>query len=313
MLPAKEAKALILSAQAPANLRVRGHLDLSNNATLTALPEGLRATSLDLYSCTALRALPSGLCVRFKLDLTGCTALTHLPAGLKAGTLILRNCTALYTLPEGLEASFLDISGCTALTRWPEHARVQAGRFEAAGCTQLSLLPPWLSDLAQLDVRDCTNLTELPKGLHVSAWIDLANTGLRGLPPGCQDAQLRWRGVPINARIAFHPETITPQDILEEANVELRRVLIERVGYDAFLQAAKAEIIDADYDAGGTRQLLRVPLENDEPLVCLSVICPSTGRQYVIRVPPGMESCRHAAAWIAGFDDPDAYAPLVET
>jgi hypothetical protein len=34
---------------------------------------------------------------------------------------------------------------------------------------------------------------------------------------------------------------------------------------------------------------------------------------YALRVPPTMRSCRQAAAWMAGFDDPDDYRPLVET
>jgi hypothetical protein len=45
----------------------------------------------------------------------------------------------------------------------------------------------------------------------------------------------------------------------------------------------------------------------------MSCHCPSTGRQYIIRVPPTTPTCRHAAAWIAGFDNPDDYQPLIET
>jgi len=40
---------------------------------------------------------------------------------------------------------------------------------------------------------------------------------------------------------------------------------------------------------------------------------PSTGRQSVLRVPPDMETCQQAAAWVAGFDDPKNYRPQVET
>jgi hypothetical protein len=47
--------------------------------------------------------------------------------------------------------------------------------------------------------------------------------------------------------------------------------------------------------------------------VCVSVLCPSTGRQYIIRVPPEMTSCHQAVAWVAGFDDPALYRPLAET
>jgi hypothetical protein len=59
--------------------------------------------------------------------------------------------------------------------------------------------------------------------------------------------------------------------------------------------------------------LLRVKLSEDEDLVAMSCFCPSTARQYIIRVPPQTPTCRHAAAWIAGFDDPNDYRPLIET
>ncbi|HEX7380479.1 MAG TPA: hypothetical protein VF278_25420 [Pirellulales bacterium] len=43
------------------------------------------------------------------------------------------------------------------------------------------------------------------------------------------------------------------------------------------------------------------------------VRCPSTGQQYVLRVPPNMRTCRQAIAWTAGFDDAEKYQPLLET
>ncbi|MDB6133792.1 MAG: hypothetical protein JWM59_2035 [Verrucomicrobiales bacterium] len=49
-------------------------------------------------------------------------------------------------------------------------------------------------------------------------------------------------------------------------------------------------------------------------LVCyLECRCPSTGRRYLLPVPPAVRTCRAAAAWMAGFDNPDDYAPLLET
>src|SRR3982750_1359503 len=111
---------------------------------------------------------------------------------------------------------------------------------------------------------------------------------------------LRWRGVPVDQRVAFYPETITAEEILDETNAERRRVLLERMGYDTFLTHAKAEVLHQDRDSGGVRRLLRVEMAGGEPLVCVSVICPSTDRQYVIRVPPNMESCHQAVAWVAG-------------
>ena len=105
---------------------------------------------------------------------------------------------------------------------------------------------------------------------------------------------------------------MTGQDILNTENAELRRVLIERLGYERFLQHVGGVIRDADTDTGGDRQLICVAFEDDEPLMVLRVTCPSTGHIHILRVPPDMRSCHQAAAWIAGFDHPDDYQPLIE-
>src|SRR5439155_17093732 len=54
---------------------------------------------------------------------------------------------------------------------------------------------------------------------------------------------LRWRVVPETPQIAFFPETISSPDILAERNAELRRVMIERVGFEKFLREVKAKEI----------------------------------------------------------------------
>ena len=295
----------------PTGLRVR-HLNLSGTWNPQHLLSGVRCYELDLKN-TAIKALPPDVQVEYRIDLENCTALTSLPEGLKAGSLILRGCISLEELPEGLDVYFLDISGCTGIARWPRRGSIQVGRLTARGCAQLRELPPWISRLAQLDLRDCTNLTRLPEGLVVTSWIDVAGTGIRSLPVSLKGVQLRWRGVAIDARIAFFPELITAKEILDEPNAERRRVLLERMGYERFLTEAKAKTLDQDRDAGGVRRLLKVDMKDDEDLVCVSVICPSTARQYVIRVPPAMTTCHQAVAWIAGFDNPDDYQPLVET
>lgn len=347
-----KARRLIQSGAAPAGLRVAGHLRLAGDRGLRSLPAGLSAPSIDLSGCVQLEELPAGLATR-RLDLSGCAALRGLPSGLRCydldlghtpirslpadlrvenrlnledctrleqlpadlrvGTLILSGCTGLNALPEGLQVYFLDISGCTRLTGWPRHGSLRYGRLRARGCTQLRALPPWLDTLAQLDISGCPLLTDLPAALEVSAWIDIADSGLGWLPAGVRRARLLWRGVPIDERIAFRPETISAEEVLGQDNAELRRVLLERMGYQRFLAQARAQVRDQDRDPGGERRLLVVPLPDDEPLVCLAVLCPSTARQYLLRVPPNMRTCRQAAAWIAGFDSPDQYRPIVET
>lgn len=89
--------------------------------------------------------------------------------------------------------------------------------------------------------------------------------------------------------------------------------MIERMGYLRFAREAQARTLDADTDRGGPRALLSIDLNEDEPLVGLLCRCPSTGRQYLLRVPPTMTTCHQAAAWMAGFDDPSMYHPEIET
>ncbi|WP_435018283.1 DUF6745 domain-containing protein [Tundrisphaera sp. TA3] len=297
-------------ASLPEGLDVR-HLNVSGCTSLASLPEGLRCYEVDA-SGSGLRSLPADLRVESRLDLRDCTSLAELPDGLKVGSLVLRGCTALAELPEGLDVAFLDLRGCARLERWPDAATIRIGRLDVGGCRRLAALPAGLGRLAQLDVSDCVGLTELPEGLQVGSWIEIANTGITSLPDSLIGVNLRWRGVPIDERIAFHPEAIEVREILDEPNAERRRVLLERVGIDRFLDEADAQVIDEDRDPGGVRRLVRVPMRDDEDLVCVMVHCPSTGGRYLLRVPPDMKTCRQAVAWTAGFDDPSLYRPLVE-
>src|SRR5262249_13175899 len=159
--------------------------------------------------------------------------------------------------------------------------------------------------LAQLDVSNCPKLRELPDGLEVGSWLDVGGSGVTRLPPSLVGVRLRWRGVPVSERIAFLPETITVAEGLRARNAQFRGVMLERFGFERFMLEAGAAVVDRDRDAGGERQLLRVTLEGDEDLVCVAVICPSTARRYLLRVPPTMQTCRQAVAWTAGFDDPE--------
>lgn len=269
-------------------------------------------TSLDL-SESSVGELPEGISVQFGLNLHGCHHLRRLPEGLRVGSLDVSDCPALEALPEGIEASFLDISDCPQLEQWPMSGSLRVGRLRARNCLGIRGLPPWLGRLSQLDLAGCTPISELPEGLEVGSWIDVANTSIRSLPNSLSGVGLRWRGVVIDERIAFRPEEISAEEVLGEQNAELRRVKLERMGFERFLSESEPELLDSDSDPGGERKLYRVQLEDDEPLVCVSVYCPSTGRHYLLRVPPITTTCLQAIAWTAGFDDPNDYQPLIET
>ncbi len=121
-----------------------------------------------------------------------------------------------------------------------------------------------------------------------------------------------WHGLKVPRRVIEAPEGLTLWEIMGEEDVEIRRAMIEKVGAAQFLRKARAMLVHSDTDgAGQPRELLRVDLPNDEPLVMVHVTDPSTGREYYLRVPPAMTRCDQAVAWTFGVDL-DEYHPLIE-
>lgn len=301
----------------PDDLQVR-RLNLNDCSALTTLPARLNVHSLQAQR-SGLTSLPDDITVTYKLDLSECAALESLPPNLKTGSLVVKGCAKLSALPDGLSLYFLDATDCINLETLGENGKVDVGMIVLRNCVKLRALPKWLSPIAQLNIRGCVSLESLPEHMIVKDRIELADSGLKGLPPTSAKTEIRWKDVIINAMIAFEPEKITSQAVMKESNIELRRVMLERMGYEAFFREAQAKQLDRDVDPGGVRRLLRVEFKDtnrwqqDEPVVCLSVICPSTARHYIIRVPPNMKTCHQAAAWVAGFDDPSLYHPMRET
>lgn len=305
-----DAREFILRKRSGA-IRVEGLIDL-RGAEVAEIKAQVECHDLDA-SGSQLVTLPPDIRVVSRLTLDNCSRLESLPVGLKCGSLSLRDCSCLSALPEKLSTWFLDLTNCQRFSQWPKKATIHRGSLVLRNCVEVRSLPPWLELLAQLDISGCVQLIELPKGLRVSSWIDLGGANITELPGSLRGVSLRWRSVRIDERIAFRPQDLTAKEILAEDNAERRRVMIERMGYLNFAKEADAEVLDKDQDAGGETQLLRIPLGDDEPLVGLSCSCPSTGRQYLLRVPPTVTSCHEAAAWMAGYDDPKKYKPVIET
>lgn len=108
----------------------------------------------------------------------------------------------------------------------------------------------------------------------------------------------RWRdgwelwhvhGVRVNERIVMRPDTLTADMILAEQNAEIRRVMLERAGFDRVLD--RMSVVDEGEwtnmeGVSETATLYRLDLPGDEPLMVVRVECPSTGRVYLLRVDP---------------------------
>ncbi len=305
-----QARELILAGSQGA-IHIDGSIDLSGT-DLKEISCAITCNDLNL-SGTSIQELPSIVKVRSRLNLDNCRNLERLPKGLSCGSLSIRGCRYLERLPERLSTWFLNASECPRLSEWPQQASIRNGNVSLRNCLEIRSLPDWLGPLGQLDVAGCVNLHNLPAGLRVSGWIDVGGSSIQALPHSMSNTPIRWRSVPVTHEIAFEPDRITSKQVLKEKNAEVRRVMIERMGYLKFSDEVGAKELNQDTDAGGKRQLLRIELNDDEPLVGLVCRCPSTDRQYFLRVPPDMKTCHQAAAWIAGFDDPSLYRPLIET
>ena len=103
----------------------------------------------------------------------------------------------------------------------------------------------------------------------------------------------------------FHPSQWQSHWLLSEENAELRRVLIQGIGYDRLCQELRATELDSWRDYS----LLRVDKTLDrEPIHLLKMKCPSTGYIHALRVPPNLESARDAVRWVNWGIDPEAFS-----
>jgi hypothetical protein len=291
----------------PERLQIGGSL-LVRRCPIVQLPSALRVgRDLKLHHLRDLDGLPDALAVPGRLEMVRCPSLRAIPLGLRVGTdLIIRRCEGLRELPAGLHVpGTLDLRGCLGLESLP------AGMSVGSKLGAEPFRPA-------LRLADCEALRSLPEDLDVGGPLEVAGSGLRDLPDRLfRSVRLLWRGVVVPPEVIFRPGTLTPERILGERNAELRRVMLERAGFEEVLRRANARIVDSDQDPGGARRLVRIAMParfgRARDRYYLHCRCPSTGRDYLLRVPPDIQTCREAAAWLAGFDDPEAYRPVQET
>ncbi len=108
-------------------------------------------------------------------------------------------------------------------------------------------------------------------------------------------------GVRVDRQIVLSPETQTITQINSEASKEVRRVRIDRFGWEKYLIASRAAVIDRrinDRDSQ-TETLYRMQ-DGTQRFVCVDT---STGRRYALGVPRNVETCERAQNWMShGLD-----------
>jgi len=122
------------------------------------------------------------------------------------------------------------------------------------------------------------------------------------------------RGIAVPAGVVERPAELSLQDIEEERNVEVRRIMIERYGTERWVREAGAHLIHQDRFGALYRRDMP---HGDDPVVAVRVLdatpaADGSRREYFLRVPPWVATARAAVAWTFGLAAED-YDPAVES
>ena len=292
------------------NLTKLSHLDLRGNQ-LTFLPSSIdNLTSLThLYlGNNHFDALPDAIGEMSKL--------THLHL----------NTNYLISLPESLAklSGLIELNlSSNNLRSLPLHLDplTKLKRLDLSH-NQLTELPSNLGnsiDLVSLNLSG-NQLTSLPdsiKLLRELISLDLLGNPLTDLSilqhlPKLQS--IHFLGVYLPRRYWTKLSEWKAEWLRDEINAELRRRLIQQIGYERICQELaairldtwreytllKIDGIERSYDWRRGRNI-------QEPMVLLKMTCPSTGHIHVLRVPPEMTSAEAAITWVNHGIHPDKF------
>jgi hypothetical protein len=117
-----------------------------------------------------------------------------------------------------------------------------------------------------------------------------------------------WNGVRVPQRLIMEPETYTKDEVFKADNTELRRTILDRIGWEkAFEWLGKPTHTHTD-DTG----TLYTFKDGDTPFNLIQLKDSSTARQYILRVPPTVKRAREAVAWTFSMPE-ELWSPAKET
>jgi leucine-rich repeat protein SHOC2 len=203
---------------------------------------------------------------------------------------------------------------------------------------QLSSLPESIGNLVELTELNLsknllTNLPESIGNLTKLTHLNLNNNCLTSLPDSIgnltslQELQInnndisnlsilqklpnlkivKFQGINLPQRYWHNVSDWQPQWLLNESNSQLRRILIDRIGYLQIYNRFGALVQDTwrQYTLLKTRKFQSF---DREPMVLLKMICPSTAHVHILRVPPDLKSAEEAIVWVNHGIHPDTFA-----
>ena len=137
-------------------------------------------------------------------------------------------------------------------------------------------------------------LSEKPIQLNLDAEGRLHAEGRMAIEYADGFGLYRWHGTNIPKHMEeIKPELWKSEWIITEKNAEVRRILIQGIGYAKIARDLKAKSVNVwkEYE------LLRIEDVDVEPIMLIKMTCPSTGLLHAHRVPPDITTCREAIKW----------------
>jgi leucine-rich repeat protein SHOC2 len=191
---------------------------------------------------------------------------------------------------------------------------------------QLTSLPESIGSLTSLNCLNLSHnqLTSLPKNisnltnlksliLADNPLIDLSN--LQGLSCSTSVYFIDSNFFVLPRRYWTKFSNWQPEWLLDEDNSEIRRILIEQVGYEKICQDLGAITLDSwrEYSLLSIDGIQDIYAEDGhllgtEPTLLLKMTCPSTQHIHILRVPPEMTSAEAAITWVNHGIHPDKFA-----
>ncbi len=119
-----------------------------------------------------------------------------------------------------------------------------------------------------------------------------------------------WKGVQVPQNVIEKPDQITSESITKETNAEVRRVMIERYGYNRYIKDFGGTLVNEDatgklWKTSERTKVGRKTVRSDE-IAVVEVVNGTrepdgTFKHYFLSVPPEMKTATESVAWTYGL------------
>jgi hypothetical protein len=158
-----------------------------------------------------------------------------------------------------------------------------------------------------------TLLIERPRLRYVEGRLHADDEPAVVWPDG--SARWYWDEVAVPSELAERRNELTADAVAAISNQEIRRVVLDRIGWDQFLNNADATLVNQD--DYGKLWATGIELEGERAhlveVVNASAEPDGSYRRYFLRVPPTVRTARAAVAWTFGFDKVADYAVAAQS